>query len=44
MSDQIKSMQLYPRAERIYAELDALGYGPGTPVSVDVLNRFGCRD
>ena len=40
MSDQIKSMQLYPRADRIYAELDALGYAPGAPVSVDVLNRF----
>ena len=40
MSDQIKSMQLYPRADRIYAELDALGYGPGTHVPVDVLNQF----
>ncbi|MEL7011864.1 MAG: class I SAM-dependent methyltransferase [Pseudomonadota bacterium] len=40
MSDQIKSMQLYPRADRIYAELDALGYGPDAPVSVEVLNEF----
>jgi len=40
MSDQIKSMQLYPRADRIYAELEALGYGPGAQVTVDVLNQF----
>lgn len=40
MSDHIKSMQLYPRAERIYAELEALGYGAGAPVPVDVLNKF----
>ena len=40
MSDQIKSMQLYPRAERIYAELDALGYSPGAAVPVEVLNQF----
>lgn len=40
MSDKIKSMQLYPRADRIYAELQALGYGPGTRVSVDLLNQF----
>ncbi|MEO0371406.1 MAG: methyltransferase domain-containing protein [Pseudomonadota bacterium] len=40
MTDHIKSMQLYPRAERIYAELDALGYAPDAPVTVDVLNQF----
>ncbi|MEL7279726.1 MAG: class I SAM-dependent methyltransferase [Pseudomonadota bacterium] len=40
MSGEIKSMQLYPRAERIYAELDALGYGPHAAVPVDVLNQF----
>lgn len=40
MTDHIKSMQLYPRAERIYAELEALGHTDGAAVSVDVLNRF----
>jgi cyclopropane fatty-acyl-phospholipid synthase-like methyltransferase len=40
MADGIKSMQLYPRAERIYNELKALGYGDDDPVDVDVLNRF----
>ncbi|MEL7254410.1 MAG: class I SAM-dependent methyltransferase [Pseudomonadota bacterium] len=40
MSDHIKSMQLYPRAERIYADLEALGYGPGAPVPIEVLNQF----
>ncbi|MEM7731473.1 MAG: methyltransferase domain-containing protein [Pseudomonadota bacterium] len=40
MSDQIKTMQLYPRAERIYAELEALGYAADTAVPVEVLNQF----
>ncbi len=40
MSDQIKSMQLYPRAERIYNELSALGYADNAPIAVDVLNQF----
>lgn len=38
MPADIKTMQLYPRAERIYAELEALGYGPGTPLPLDVLS------
>lgn len=33
-------MQLYPRAERIYAELEALGIHSDAPVSVETLNRF----
>lgn len=33
-------MQLYPRAERIYSELEALGYDADAPVPVDVLNQF----
>ena len=40
MSDNIKSMQLYPRAERIYADLAALGYSETDAVTVDVLNKF----
>ncbi|MEM6577049.1 MAG: class I SAM-dependent methyltransferase [Pseudomonadota bacterium] len=36
----IKSMQLYPRAERILNDLSNLGYGSDDPVPVDVLNRF----
>ncbi len=40
MADDIKSMQLYPRAERIYADLRAEGFADGSPVPVDVLNRF----
>ncbi|MEM6941115.1 MAG: class I SAM-dependent methyltransferase [Pseudomonadota bacterium] len=33
-------MQLYPRAERVLHELEALGYGARDAVPVDVLNRF----
>ena len=40
MTTDIKSMQLYPRAERILTDLRALGYTDDMPVSVDVLNRF----
>jgi cyclopropane fatty-acyl-phospholipid synthase-like methyltransferase len=40
MTGDIKTMQLYPRAERIYADLEALGYGDGTAVPVAVLNQF----
>jgi len=36
----IKSMQLYPRPERILADLAALGYPDETPVEMDVLNRL----
>ena len=39
-ADAIKSMQLYPRAERILADLDALGFGGDTPVSAEVVSRF----
>ena len=35
-----KSMQLYPRAERILDDLAAIGYPAGKNVPVDVLNRF----
>ncbi len=40
MTANIKTMQLYPQAERIYAELEALGYGGARPVPLDVLNQF----
>ncbi len=38
--NNIKSMQLYPRAERILTDLRALGYSDDAPVDVDTLNRF----
>ncbi len=40
MADDIKSMQLYPRAERIYADLRAEGFEDDAPVPVEILNRF----
>ncbi|MDG1430389.1 MAG: methyltransferase domain-containing protein [Paracoccaceae bacterium] len=40
MNNDIKSMQLYPRPERIFSDLEALGYGPEVPLPVDVLARF----
>ncbi|MGI9388454.1 MAG: SAM-dependent methyltransferase [Boseongicola sp.] len=40
MPDDIKSMQLYPRAERIFADLKAQGFGSGSPLSLDVLTQF----
>ncbi len=40
MTDTIKSMQLYPRAERLLDDLAAIGINDGVPVDVDVLNRF----
>lgn len=36
----IKSMQLYPRAERILDDLAHLGFPANEPVPVDVLNSF----
>lgn len=38
--DGIKSMQLYPRAERILVDLKALGFGPEAPLDLPTLNRF----
>jgi len=40
LEDDIKSMQLYPRPERIFSDLEALGYGKKAPLPVDVLTRF----
>ena len=40
MRNDIKSMQLYPRPERIFSDLEALGYGKDKPLSLDVLTRF----
>ncbi|MEM9843935.1 MAG: methyltransferase domain-containing protein [Pseudomonadota bacterium] len=40
MSQTIKSMQLYPRADRIFADLRAEGFDADDPVPVDVLNRY----
>lgn len=40
MNDAIKSMQLYPRAERLLDDLRALGVADGDPVDLPTLNRF----
>ena len=40
LNDKIKSMQLYPRPERIFSDLEALGYGHDAPLPIEVLNRF----
>lgn len=40
VTDGIKSMQLYPRPERIFDDIAALGYAPGRPIPVEVLNQF----
>ncbi|EBA03126.1 SAM-dependent methyltransferase [Rhodobacterales bacterium HTCC2150] len=40
LDNDIKSMQLYPRPERIYSDLEALGYGHDAPLSVEVLSQF----
>ena len=40
MIADIKSMQLYPRAERILSDLQALGYTDDMPVGVDILNQL----
>ena len=39
-ADDIKSMQLYPRPERILNDLSNLGISPNDPVSIDVLTQF----
>ena len=38
--DSIKTMKLYARVERVYAELRAAGVGDGDPLPLDVLSRF----
>ena len=40
MSDDIKTMQLYQRPERILADLAALGFGTDAPLTIETLNRF----
>ncbi|SLN69137.1 Demethylrebeccamycin-D-glucose O-methyltransferase [Roseovarius albus] len=40
MTDAIKSMQLYPRAERLLDDLAAIGIANGMPVDVETLNQF----
>ena len=40
MPPDIKTMQLYPRAKRILADLEALGYASDAPLRLDVLTRF----
>lgn len=40
LNTDIKSMQLYPRPERIFSDLEALGYGHEAPLPVDVLTQF----
>ncbi|MDD9978167.1 MAG: class I SAM-dependent methyltransferase [Boseongicola sp.] len=36
----IKSMQLYPRAERVLDDIANLGFSLQDPLPIDVLNRF----
>lgn len=40
MSDAIKSMQLYPRADRILADLRAAGFADDVPLPRAVVSRF----
>ena len=40
MTDAIKSMQLYPRAERLLDDLAAIGITREKPIDVETLNRF----
>lgn len=40
MAPTIKSMQLYPRADRILSDLRAAGFDGDSPVPVEVLNRY----
>jgi sarcosine/dimethylglycine N-methyltransferase len=40
LSNDIKTMQLYHRPERILAELQAQGLSAGAPLTVEELNRF----
>ncbi|WP_120500585.1 cyclopropane-fatty-acyl-phospholipid synthase family protein [Roseovarius sp. EL26] len=40
MTDAIKSMQLYPRAERLLDDLAAIGIDDQTSLDVETLNRF----
>ncbi len=40
MPQDIKTMQLYPRAERILTDLEAQGYAGDAPLTVDLLTRF----
>lgn len=40
MNDDIKSMQLYPRPDRIFSDLEAFGYEEDAPLPPDVLSQF----
>ena len=40
MSTDIKTMQLYPRAARIYDDLRAIGLDKTAALPIDILNRF----
>ena len=40
VNDTIKSMQLYPRPERIFDDLAASGFGPDDPLPLATVNQF----
>lgn len=40
MTDHIKSMQLYPRADRVLRDLRHIGYADDAPLSTDITARF----
>ncbi|MEL6408947.1 MAG: class I SAM-dependent methyltransferase [Pseudomonadota bacterium] len=40
MNTDIKSMQLYPRADRIYRDLEAMGFDMDAALPVETVNRF----
>ena len=39
-NEQIKTMKLYHQVNRVFNELEALGYGPNDPVDVEKLTAF----
>ena len=40
INDQIKTMKLYHQVDRVFNELEALGYGPNDRVDIDKLTAF----
>nr|MDJ0957460.1 hypothetical protein [Arenicellales bacterium] len=40
INDQIKTMKLYHQVDRVFNELEALGYGPNDRVDIDRLTAF----
>ncbi|MEM8774464.1 MAG: class I SAM-dependent methyltransferase [Pseudomonadota bacterium] len=40
LAEDIKSMQLYPRADRIYRDLEALGFDAQASLPIETVNQF----